>query len=220
MKTKQTKIDRSAAKLLPGAMTLAAATAGAQAATVQITLTGNQISLSGNQLAADLTGDSVADISITDPLVSRTDFGNHGVFANINSGLISAQSFITASTVRIDAQFATGGIGTAVVDGAWSGATTTYLNPISFTDSRINGGGTTQGFLEVSSSIDSNSAQITLTRLIFDDASTTRPTFAAIPGTQTEWGVSAVPEPTTNLALLALGAGGLTLRRRQKAKAA
>jgi hypothetical protein len=30
------------------------------------------------------------------------------------------------------------------------------------------------------------------------------------------WQVSAVPEPGSNLALLALGAGGLTLRRRLK----
>ena len=57
MKTKQTKIDRSAAKWLPGAMALAATTASSQAATVQITLTGNKISSTGNQLVADLTGD-------------------------------------------------------------------------------------------------------------------------------------------------------------------
>ena len=64
MKTKQTKIDRSAAKWLPGAMALAATTASSQAATVQITLTGNKISSTGgNQLVADLTGDGIDDIA-------------------------------------------------------------------------------------------------------------------------------------------------------------
>ena len=64
-KTKQTKIDRSAAKWLPGAMALAATTASSQAATVQITLTGNKISSTGgNQLVADLTGDFIGDVTM------------------------------------------------------------------------------------------------------------------------------------------------------------
>jgi hypothetical protein len=54
-------------------------------------------------------------------------------------------------------------------------------------------------------------------RLIFDDASTTAPTGLTSASTGIpEWQVSAVPEPGSNLALLALGAGGLTLRRRLK----
>jgi hypothetical protein len=56
---------------------------------------------------------------------------------------------------------------------------------------------------------------VELARLIFDTESTTRPVFGSVPGGQTEW-VAAVPEPGSNLALLALGAGGLTLRRRLK----
>jgi hypothetical protein len=53
---------------------------------------------------------------------------------------------------------------------------------------------------------------VELSRLIFDDANTTRPAFASIPGAQTAW--SAVPEPSS-LGLLALGAGGLLARRRR-----
>jgi hypothetical protein len=73
MKTKQTKIDRSGAKWLPGAMALAATTGGAQAASVQITLNGNKISTTGgNQLVADLTGDNIVDLS---PLVGGSVLG-------------------------------------------------------------------------------------------------------------------------------------------------
>jgi hypothetical protein len=53
--------------------------------------------------------------------------------------------------------------------------------------------------------------------LIFDNASTTAPAGVAYTdGAYPAWQVSAVPEPGSNLALLALGAGGLTLRRRLK----
>jgi hypothetical protein len=54
-------------------------------------------------------------------------------------------------------------------------------------------------------------------RLIFDDVSTTRPTGLTSASTGIrEWSVAVIPEPGSNLALLALGAGGLTLRRRLK----
>ena len=80
MKTKQTKIDRSAAKWLPGAMALAATTASSQAASVvQITLTGNKISSTGNQLVADLTGDGNADVGFND---AWTDENSAGVRVN------------------------------------------------------------------------------------------------------------------------------------------
>ena len=61
------------------------------------------------------------------------------------------------------------------------------------------------------------SASLKIHRLIFDDASTAAPSGVAFTDeAYREWGVSAVPEPGSNLALLALGAGGLTLRRRLK----
>jgi hypothetical protein len=92
-----------------------------------------------------------------------------------------------------------------------------YLNPITFTDRRINGGLPTEAWLQVNAfNTSATSHTVELARLIFDDANTARPYFETIPGVQTEWQVSAVPEPGSNLALLALGAGGLTLRRRLK----
>lgn len=59
-------------------------------------------------------------------------------------------------------------------------------------------------------------ATVQIHRLIFDDASATAPTGVAYTDSAYPEYVAAVPEPGGNLALLALGAGGLTLRRRLK----
>jgi hypothetical protein len=216
MKTKQTKIDRSGAKWLPGAMALAATTGGAQAASVQITLNGNKISTTGgNQLVADLTGDNLVDLL---PLVGGIlldSFVGFVVFAYVNEEYVSARC--RSGGFYVDAAFApVGGIGDAPKV-SLNVLSTVYLNPLTFSDARINGGATTSGWLEVNAfNTSTTDHTVQLTRLIFDDASTTRPVFAEIPGTQTEW--AAVPEPSS-LGLLALGAGGLALRRSRSRKA-
>jgi hypothetical protein len=214
MKTKQTKIDRSAAKWLPGAMALAATTASSQAASVvQITLTGNKISSTGNQLVADLTGDRNADVAFSD---SWTDTNSAGVKVNGQWVWASMVNLVGGGVeFLVDPIFAAG-----VGDAGGSGPgplSAAYLNPITFTDTRINGGITTAAWLQVNAfNTSATSHTVELARLIFDTESTTRPVFGSVPGGQTEWQVSAVPEPGSNLALLALGAGGLTLRRRLK----
>jgi hypothetical protein len=89
-----------------------------------------------------------------------------------------------------------------------------YLNPISFSDTRINGGVSTLGYLEVHAFNNSPGQHtVALTRLVFDDASTTLGTAGlSTSATYTTW--VAVPEPSS-FGLLALGAGGLLARRRR-----
>lgn len=181
---------------------------------MQITLTGNKISSTGgNQLVADLTGDGVDDVTFGFYTSSGASVSVqvNGAFPPVFAGYFSV-----ALPFRVDAQFASYGVGLASASGA-TPQSIQFLNGVSFTDARINGGAPTNGYLQVNAfNTSSTDHTVELSRLIFDDASTTRPAFTSIPGAQTEWG--AVPEPTS-LGLLALGAGGLLLRR-SRAKAA
>ena len=196
-------------------------TASSQAATVQITLTGNSVSTNGgNQLVADLTGDGVSNI-VFDRVLIQTDVlvGVGVAFLTTNGRYARAGWYDGGFYNLADIGGAGGygrGVGTSSSNGPSPGSVG-YLNPVTFTDSRINGGAATNGYLQVNAfNTSSTNHTVELTRLIFDDASTTRPAFASIPGAQAEWG--AVPEPSS-LGLLALGAGGLLLRR-SRAKAA
>jgi hypothetical protein len=217
MKTKQNKIDRSGAKWLPGAMAIAATTASSQAATVQITLTGNMFSTGGNTLEADLTGDDVDDISFGgfNAIVPAGNFFVAGNFFDLygNAGTLRAQ--YNGGQFFAKPNFLAGGVGSAGFNASPTITSARYLNPIHFTDTSINGGLTTFAWLEVHAFNESTTSHtVQLTRLIFDDASTTRPAFASIPGTQTEFG--AIPEPSS-FALLGLGAAGVLARRRRQA---
>jgi hypothetical protein len=218
MKTKQTTIHRSGAKWLPGAMALAATAASSQAATVQITLTGNKISTGGNQINADLTGDGIGDVIVQNVFYRS----NRASVKFVNLGFAIAGRYGTTNNpnffllARLGAHLGINGIGgSSIYSPVPSG--TTGLNSITFSDNRINGGSVTEAWLEVHayhSSFTSHTVQ--LTRLIFDDASVTRPGFTAIPDVQTAWSPSAIPEPSS-FALLGLGAAGVLARRRRQA---
>ena len=98
-----------------------------------------------------------------------------------------------------------------------SSAVLRALVPFKFSDSRINGGLETNGWLDVEAGANLGSDyRVQIHRLIFDASSTIAPTGVSYTDADYSPFASAVPEPGSNLALLALGAGGLTLRRRLK----
>jgi hypothetical protein len=179
---------------------------------VQITLTGNKISTTGgNQLVADLTGDGVVDVGTWGAFASA---GGVSVFLG---GWVAARYRSSDGLFFVDAEIeAVQGGDRWAVGGDLTSAS--YLNRVTFTDTRINGGAATNGWLQVNAfNTSTTNHTVELARLIFDDASTTRPALVSVPGVLTEWNaVSAVPEASTSLGLLALGAGGLLTRRRLK----
>jgi hypothetical protein len=186
--------------------TIATTATSTFAATVQISLSGNMISSSGgNALNADLTGDGMNDITVGSPNASSSDAS-----ASIDSGYVYA-TLLAGLFYEVNANFA-GGSGGSAAGG--SPASISHMNPITLTDSRINGGMTTEAWVEVNAvNVSAFEHRVALTRLIFDTASTTRPALSSISGPQTAWDPAAVPEPGT----AALGAlAGLTLLRRRR----
>ena len=210
-KNMKTKMKRQGSNELPrfavGALAIAGASA-ANGAIVQITLTGNKISSTGNQLVADLTGDTNADVTF-----GQESWGPYYVAVGIDGGFrlravnMGGMYFVNAADGN------SAGVGVPGIMNGPVPQSASYMNHITFTDQRINGGAPTEAWLQVNAfNTSATSHTVELSRLIFDDASVTRPAFATIPGVQTEW--SAVPEPSS-LGLLALGAGGLLARRRR-----
>ncbi len=195
-----------------GALAIAGASA-ANGAAVQITFTGSYISSSaGNTLVTDFGGDG--DINLVWAMDSTS--------VNMQAGgfVAKARTYWGTNLSGESAKF-----GKAWVKGAGSVVNTTGgiamqrgLVRYGFSDSNIRGGFPTTGYLDLQAEATGNGERkITVMRLIFDDMtggeiSGLNVTAAAF----TEYGSSPVPEPGSNLALLALGAGGLTLRRRLK----
>jgi hypothetical protein len=204
----KTKMKRQGSTELPrfaaGALAVAGASA-ANAATVQISFANNVVSMSSGlgNFVADLTGDLAGDVrGLVNPSRYVRVLGRGAVFMSSDLGAAYTD---------------TGG--KVYLGGLRANESRGYrqLVPFLFTDQSINSGVLTGGFLDLEGVATGSSASLKIHRLIFDDASTTAPTGLTSASTGIpEWQVSAVPEPGSNLALLALGAGGLTLRRRLK----
>jgi hypothetical protein len=190
-----------------GALAIAGASA-ANAATVQISFNASFISYtSGDQLDTDFGGDSVADIqgsSISGGVrVARLPHGSVG-----EGGVYDGRAVVVMFGMVYWGQL--GDAAPVVVRG---------LVSFSLTDQLVRAGAPTLGWLDVTATgrAAGELGRMEVHRFIFDDAGSTAPTGLTTASTGiAEWQVSAVPEPGSNLALLALGAGGLLTRRRQK----
>jgi len=203
--------DSKTARFLATSLTTGLAASTGNAAVVQITLTGNTFATTtGYNLFSDLTGDGTSDITLSGKhSYSHEWAASLGVEVN---GVHLSAFAASDSWYSVQAGFSpvTGGLSGRVAKSI------TAYNLITLMDARINGGAATQAYLEVNArNISMTSQEISLLRLVFDDASPTILKSSATASTAFQE-FSAVPEPS-GISLLALGAGGLLTRRRRLA---
>lgn len=182
------------------AAAVTALTPMADARTVQISLGTGATSILGglasNTIQADLTGDGKADLKGVDIDVQYETVGVGP------SSFISRLRFYTSSRFLAAVQYRDpvptslpysyrvyiNGTGGTTHSGFTNRLDLSDLVLVTFHDKRINGGKPTDGFLEINGENLNNSSQsIQLVRLIFDDASTARPSGVAPGGTDAEW---------------------------------
>ena len=183
---------------------------------MQITFTGSYISTvyGVNGLVDDFGNDGVADLT-----VNPQGGGNRMILQAGNAVVGTAAGWMTSGinyvAVVAGESFSSSNLGIATVESRG-------LIGILFSDTNIRSGALTTGYLDiVASASQPGEKRVTVNRLIFDgdtggalnglNVNTTYQTYVAAGG-----GTSAVPEASTSLGLLALGAGGLFTRRRSK----
>ena len=157
------------------------ATSAATAATVQITQTNSFVTRAANQLKADMTGDSVNDLQLR--TLSDT-LGSVGLsrrfYLSAFNGLTRLARVRAATFSNTETRYSAT-VGTVIKYGAIPQTTREFV-PVTFTDSKINGGAVTNGLLEVLAFNTSFFVhEIRLVRLVFDDATTAAPS-NAVPG--------------------------------------
>jgi uncharacterized protein (TIGR03382 family) len=202
MKTSlQIRSLRTAGLALALGLGLAAASHKAQAATVQITLGGNQWTFAYNDYPNsfsqqfDVTGDGNND-SIY--LVKYDPNGFRRIELRTDNSTSTDNINFIAQAIKFSNFF----------------LSDSSAKPFTITDQRINNGSPTAAFAQGTSSAGS----LTLTRVVFDNASTTAPSFSLTDPAHTEWSATstAVPEPGTFIPAAVLVAGALLRRRRSR----
>jgi hypothetical protein len=194
-----------------GALAIAGASAANGATVVQISFANNVVSMSSGlgNFVADLTGDLTNDVR------GQVNPSRYAIVRG--RGALYLSSDLGAAYTDTGGNVNLGGLRANESRGY------RQLVPFLFTDKRINSGVVTGGFLDLEGVATGSSASLQIHRMIFDANSTTAPTGLTSASTGiAEWsapsggGTSAVPEASSSLGLLALGAGGLLTRRRQK----
>lgn len=187
METLHNSSNRSKNGIWLAGTALAASASTVSADTVQITLN-QQLSSDGTgELTADLTGDGNPDLehltTTFNPASVVPDGTGYSRFINRVSANSDGTSILFA---RFSSRYSTTGF--AIVSTnysvlAWPNTTgsagpvsVSGLLPVAFSDSRINNGAETTGFLELSASSSGPvSNTIRFVRLVFDDSSTDLP---------------------------------------------
>jgi hypothetical protein len=197
---------------------MAAATAGmtaSQAGAITINLVNNYISASGgNHLNTDLTGDGHPDITIANAFHSLSYFQSSGLPGYTNSNARVTLNGILASARRHDdggRDYRNMQLGSHTASYVRSGSevygtlSLTGAIPIFFKDLHINGGAPTSGLLQVTVSVIDAAAKVQLDSFTYT-STTLNPTSS-----------HTVPDQSSSLALLAIGAGGVLALRRWRA---
>ncbi len=207
-------MKRQGSTELPRFVVGALATAGASVAsgaTVQISFANNYVSdTSIANFLDDVTGDGTADLE--------------GLLDSKGCPMIKIGGAIRARAyTKTWSQYVPGSGSRRFYSGVvriGNNSSSSYdrrTYPFTFSDTRVNGGAPTNGFLDLmGTSAYGGAKELVIKRLIFNDASASAPSgvYASDPA-YSEWvaSVAPVPEPSSSLALLALGAGGLLMRR-------
>ena len=159
-----------------------AAAPSVEAATVQINLIGNQVSSGSNNFSADFTGDGIPDgpfVASASGSFSRSSFFYYSVFIyNTFSNTFPVFARTATPTGPTVNPFYSIGVGTFFTStnsgpqGPVSG-----LFPIVFADGKFNGGAASGGWIEFRAFNSAGNPRNTIraVRMVFDDASTTRP---------------------------------------------
>ena len=169
----------------------------ANAEIVQITLSDNFMNMSLDSLQRDLTGDAIEDIEDWTRVVYTNKGTSRGRYISRNRLSLYSGSLRLArarGTYYVDLSSSTSSrtynvaVGTNTSGGLSVSGDVTDFVEVEFTDSRINGGAKTMGYVEIRArNLSVSNQRIELIRLVFNDADTGPPVGAVAGGTDPEW---------------------------------